>query len=134
MSTASRASRRMSYMTELRSKRDRSDTASLMTVDEITAKVEQGGNEPVVTEQLSSDTDDWTQVGSEESAYEKSSDDTDNVEEEEDEEDEEEEEEEDAEEITLLDDDEDVEPQKVTMRKGDDLPLMRVSLSHAIPF
>lgn len=30
----------MSYMTELRSKRDRSDTASLMTVDEITAEVE----------------------------------------------------------------------------------------------
>ncbi|TRM62454.1 ste11-like protein [Schizophyllum amplum] len=33
-------SRRMSYMTELRSKRDVSDTASLMTVDEITAEVE----------------------------------------------------------------------------------------------
>ncbi|PCH38051.1 Pkinase-domain-containing protein [Wolfiporia cocos MD-104 SS10] len=36
----STASRRMSYITELRSKRDRSDTASLMTVDEITANVE----------------------------------------------------------------------------------------------
>jgi hypothetical protein len=34
------ASKRMSYMTELRSKRDKSDTASLMTVDEITAEVE----------------------------------------------------------------------------------------------
>jgi len=30
----------MSYMTELKSKKDRSDTASLMTVDEITAEVE----------------------------------------------------------------------------------------------
>ncbi|KAJ7285793.1 ste11-like protein [Mycena rebaudengoi] len=30
-------SRRMSYMTELRSKRDRTDTASMLTVDEITA-------------------------------------------------------------------------------------------------
>ncbi|PPQ86844.1 hypothetical protein CVT25_012563 [Psilocybe cyanescens] len=38
--TLSTASKRMSYMTELRSKRDRSDTASLMTVDEITAEVE----------------------------------------------------------------------------------------------
>lgn len=34
------ASQRMSYMTELRSKRDKSDTASMMTVDEITANVE----------------------------------------------------------------------------------------------
>ncbi|KAL4253160.1 protein kinase superfamily protein [Abortiporus biennis] len=34
------ASNRMSYITELRSKRDRSDTASMMTVDEITAEVE----------------------------------------------------------------------------------------------
>lgn len=32
--------KRMSYITELRSKRDKSDTASLMTVDEITAEVE----------------------------------------------------------------------------------------------
>ncbi|KAH9484209.1 Protein kinase byr2 [Psilocybe cubensis] len=38
--TLSTASKRMSYMTELRSKRDQSDTASLMTVDEITAEVE----------------------------------------------------------------------------------------------
>lgn len=33
-------SKRMSYITELRSKRDKSDTSSLMTVDEITAEVE----------------------------------------------------------------------------------------------
>ena len=32
--------KRMSYITELRSKRDKSDTASMMTVDEITAEVE----------------------------------------------------------------------------------------------
>lgn len=36
----STASKRMSFMTELRSKRDTSDTASFMTVDEITANVE----------------------------------------------------------------------------------------------
>jgi mitogen-activated protein kinase kinase kinase len=33
-------SRRMSYLQELRSKRDRSDTASMLTVDEITQEVE----------------------------------------------------------------------------------------------
>lgn len=38
--TTSASSRRMSYLTELRSKRDRSDTASMLTVDEITAEVE----------------------------------------------------------------------------------------------
>lgn len=36
----SNASNRMSLITELRSKRDKSDTASMMTVDEITAEVE----------------------------------------------------------------------------------------------
>lgn len=52
------ASRRMSYMTELRSKRDRSDTASLMTVDEITAEVE--------SRRTTLDgTDEWTKVDSE---------------------------------------------------------------------
>ncbi|TFK42548.1 hypothetical protein BDQ12DRAFT_281513 [Crucibulum laeve] len=60
------SSRRMSYMTELRSKRDRSDTASLMTVDEITAEVESrtvGGSADVA----SSD-DGWTNVDAESSA------------------------------------------------------------------
>lgn len=38
--TASNASRRFSYMSELRARRDRSDTASMLTVDEITAEVE----------------------------------------------------------------------------------------------
>ena len=39
-SNASRTSRRVSYLAELRSKRDRSDTASMLTVDEITQEVE----------------------------------------------------------------------------------------------
>lgn len=56
------ASRRMSYMTELRSKRDRSDTASLMTVDEITAEVESRRAGTSVDQ--GSDMDDWTQVNS----------------------------------------------------------------------
>jgi mitogen-activated protein kinase kinase kinase len=39
-SAVSTSSKRLSYMTELRSKRDKSDTASLMTVDQITEAVE----------------------------------------------------------------------------------------------
>lgn len=60
----STASKRMSYMTELRSKRDRSDTASLMTVDEITAEVE---NRRVSTayDRDDVDLDGWTKVDSE---------------------------------------------------------------------
>lgn len=38
--TASNASWRTSYMSELRNRRDRSDTSSMLTVDEITAEVE----------------------------------------------------------------------------------------------
>lgn len=49
-------------MTELRSKRDRSDTASLMTVDEITAEVESRRAGTSVDQ--GSDMDDWTQVNS----------------------------------------------------------------------
>ncbi|KAG6874181.1 hypothetical protein C0995_003727 [Termitomyces sp. Mi166 len=60
--TASNASRRTSYMTELRSKRDRSDTASLMTVDEITAEVE--SRRASMQVDPGSDTDDWTKVDS----------------------------------------------------------------------
>ncbi|TFK29968.1 Pkinase-domain-containing protein [Coprinopsis marcescibilis] len=61
------ASKRMSYMSELRSKRDRSDTASMMTVDEIVAEVEsrrvsQVPDEPVPNQDL----DDWTKVDTEE--------------------------------------------------------------------
>ncbi|TFK76404.1 Pkinase-domain-containing protein [Pluteus cervinus] len=57
--TPSLASRRMSYMTELRSKRDRSDTASLMTVDEITAEVESRTN-------LDQEMEEWTKVETDE--------------------------------------------------------------------
>ncbi|KAL1944514.1 hypothetical protein VTO73DRAFT_2944 [Trametes versicolor] len=53
----STASKRMSYITELRSKRDRSDTASLMTVDEITAEVESRQEAA-----KSGDSDEWTKV------------------------------------------------------------------------
>jgi len=54
----------MSYMTELRSKKDRSDTASLMTVDEITAEVESRRASKSVDP--GSDTDEWTRVDSDE--------------------------------------------------------------------
>ncbi|KAH9856962.1 hypothetical protein C2E23DRAFT_721053 [Lenzites betulinus] len=54
----STASRRLSYITELRSKRDRSDTASLVTVDEITAVVE--SRQEAATK--SGDSDEWTKV------------------------------------------------------------------------
>lgn len=59
-SVTSRSSRRLSYMTEIRSKRDRSDTASLMTVDEITAEVEsrRASQEPIEDKSL----EDWTNV------------------------------------------------------------------------
>ncbi|KAJ7063333.1 ste11-like protein [Mycena amicta] len=63
--SATSASRRMSFMTELRSKRDRTDTASLLTVDEITADL--------VTDRDRSE-DDWTKVESTDGL------DTDNVE------------------------------------------------------
>ena len=51
-------------MTELRSKKDRSDTASLMTVDEITAEVESRRASKNVDP--GSDTDEWTRVDSDE--------------------------------------------------------------------
>ena len=60
--TISTASKRMSYMTELRSKRDRSDTASLMTVGEITAEVE---SRRASTSEREADFDDWTKVDAE---------------------------------------------------------------------
>lgn len=58
-------SKRMSFMTELRSKRDVSDTASLMTVDQITASVESRRESLAVDASVDS-TDDWTKVGSDE--------------------------------------------------------------------
>jgi mitogen-activated protein kinase kinase kinase len=68
---STRASRRMSYMTELRSKRDRSDTASLMTVDQITAEVESRRDSVVFS---TSEGDDWTRVDAEEADVPKDSD------------------------------------------------------------
>ena len=53
-------SQRMSYMTELRSKRDRSDTASVMTVGEITAEVE--SRRASTSNERETDLDDWTKV------------------------------------------------------------------------
>lgn len=63
-STLSNASKRLSFITELRSKRDRSDTASLMTVDQITAEVESRRESLDVDRE----SDDWTKVDSEDSA------------------------------------------------------------------
>lgn len=62
--TLSIASKRMSYMTELRSKRDRSDTASLMTVDEITAEVE-SRRVSTALDLPTPGVDDWTKVDAE---------------------------------------------------------------------
>ncbi|KAI0950600.1 hypothetical protein AcV7_009014 [Taiwanofungus camphoratus] len=59
--TMSTASKRMSFITELRSKRDRSDTASLMTVDEITAEVESRRESADVKLDPES-TEEWTKV------------------------------------------------------------------------
>ncbi|KAK0483660.1 ste11-like protein [Armillaria novae-zelandiae] len=71
LSTASRTSRRLSYMTELRSKKDRSDTASLMTVDEITKEVEsRRRNTGVFDRRSSEEADGWTQVENEDGADE----------------------------------------------------------------
>ena len=50
----------MSYIQELRSKRDVSDTASMMTVDEITAEVESRRDSSGSKD--SSDSEDWTAV------------------------------------------------------------------------
>jgi mitogen-activated protein kinase kinase kinase len=57
------ASKRMSYMTELRSKRDKSDTASLMTVDEITAEVE--NRRVSKAYECDDELDGWTKVDTE---------------------------------------------------------------------
>lgn len=78
---SSRFSRRMSYMTELRSRRDKrgdGDTASMMTMDEITAEVENRVQEKENKKRESialsvsvngdgdAETEDWTEVDSEE--------------------------------------------------------------------
>jgi mitogen-activated protein kinase kinase kinase len=55
------ATRRMSYMKELRSKKDRSDTASVITMDQVTAEV-QSRRESMALERLT-DNDSWSLVG-----------------------------------------------------------------------
>lgn len=57
----SNASKRMSFTTELRSKRDRSDTASLLTVDEITAEVE-NRRQSMAVDMGVEGAEDWTKV------------------------------------------------------------------------
>lgn len=75
----------MSLITELRSKRDRSDVASLMTVDEITAEVESrresGGTDltAVVAEKEPSSADEWTQVAFEDGSKAGTDGDTDSM-------------------------------------------------------
>jgi mitogen-activated protein kinase kinase kinase len=51
----------MSFTTELRSKRDRSDTASLLTVDEITAEVE-NRRQSMAVDMGVEGAEDWTKV------------------------------------------------------------------------
>lgn len=97
----STASKRMSYITELRSKRDRSDTASLMTVDEITAEVESRQE----TAAKSGDSDEWTKVDVPDDRQ-SAQDEDEGDEEEEDEEEYDEEEEEEGEEGVPTDEDE----------------------------
>ncbi|KAL4067984.1 Pkinase-domain-containing protein [Scleroderma citrinum] len=58
---SSNISNQMSYMTELRSKRDRSDTASLLTVDEITAEVE-NRRQSMAIDMGVEGAEDWTKV------------------------------------------------------------------------
>ncbi|KAF8550286.1 Pkinase-domain-containing protein [Imleria badia] len=58
---SSNASNRTSFMTELRSKRDRSDTASLLTVDEITAEVE-NRRQSIAVDMGVEGAEDWTRV------------------------------------------------------------------------
>ncbi|TFY62902.1 hypothetical protein EVG20_g6538 [Dentipellis fragilis] len=63
-SSSMSSNKRMSYITELRSKRDVSDTASLMTVDEITAEVESRRESTKASEEGSAQ-DGWTKVDAE---------------------------------------------------------------------
>ena len=103
-------SKRMSFMTELRSKRDVSDTASLMTVDQITASVE-SRRESLSIDTSGDSTDDWTKVGSDEGSIIESPELSESSEEDDAEEDEDLDEEE-----TNVDDDD--EPGKAVTSKG----------------
>jgi mitogen-activated protein kinase kinase kinase len=95
-------------MTELRSKRDRSDTASLMTVDEITAEVE--SRRASMSVDQGSDMDDWTQVNTGDDLDDDTMEDTLNEAAES--------EEEDAEETTYVDDEDENQPKRITSRGG----------------
>jgi mitogen-activated protein kinase kinase kinase len=105
-------SKRMSFMTELRSKRDVSDTASLMTVDQITASVE-SRRESLAVDTSDDSIDDWTKVGSEQDGSIDESPELSESGEEDSEEDEDEE-------VTQVDDndDDDGEPGKAVTSKG----------------
>lgn len=109
------SSKRMSYIQELRSKRDVSDTASMMTVDEITAEVESRQDDIGSKDPSSDDTEEWTAVESSDADTqsikevpedEREEEEEEYEEEEEEEEEEYEEEEEDGTEATLTDEDE----------------------------
>jgi mitogen-activated protein kinase kinase kinase len=58
-SRLSTASHRVSFLTELRSKRDRSDTASLMTVDQITAEVESRRESVAIDREMEDGAEEW---------------------------------------------------------------------------
>ena len=115
----STGSKRMSFITELRSKRDKSDTASLMTVDEITAEVESrrasmdSRNDDVSTD----GTDEWTEVGTEEDDKKSIADLTEEDEEEE-EDVEEEEDDEDESDVTVTDEEDDGQGKPITSHGG----------------
>ncbi|KAJ4463244.1 hypothetical protein C8J55DRAFT_594221 [Lentinula edodes] len=77
--TSSNASHCLSFMTELRNKRDRSDTASLMTVDEITKEMEnrrisKRENDKAGDEEYHDDDDEDTYLDDEGSASEEADD------------------------------------------------------------
>ncbi|KAI0703621.1 hypothetical protein BC835DRAFT_1262731 [Cytidiella melzeri] len=110
MSVSNPVSKRMSLITELKSKRDTSDTASMLTVDEITAEVELRRNS---IETKESDESDWTAVDADTQSIKA-------LTEEEDEQDDlEDEEEEDEDDLTEgIDTDEDDEP-KAYMSHGE---------------
>jgi mitogen-activated protein kinase kinase kinase len=112
----SAALRRMSYMTEVRSKRDRTDTASMLTVDEITADL---------ATDRSKDEDEWTKVESHDGLEEspQSTPDGDDDDDDEDGEDDEELEDPDGEETLNDPDDDDAEPSKGEQRTGMLCPL-----------
>jgi mitogen-activated protein kinase kinase kinase len=112
----SAALRRMSYMTEVRSKRDRTDTASMLTVDEITADL---------ATDRSKDEDEWTKVESQDGLEESPQSTPDGDDDDDDEDDEDDEELEDPDgEATLNDpDDDDAEPSKGEQRTGMLCPL-----------